>query len=145
MIKCVHVTKNQSLLTMLQAPNPNMWYAPVEEYNNKPYPQPKWVDHCQHVTWTNILMRVAEIKNKIIEIKHKVQSIHQKIIEWHTDDAKTPATPNLGTTPKTTRATTTTTPGQPWLARFTPERSLGISSVAMYEVLMQQLPCKCFC
>ena len=39
-----------------------MWFAPVEEYSNTPFPNLKWVDHCQHVKWVTINEKVAEIK-----------------------------------------------------------------------------------
>ena len=33
----------------------NMYYASPQEYSAQPLPQPKWVVHCQHAKYVNVL------------------------------------------------------------------------------------------
>ena len=31
------------------------YYAPVQEYSGEAFPAPKWVTHCQHAKYVNVL------------------------------------------------------------------------------------------
>ena len=66
----------------MQAINENAWFAPVEEYSDKPFPFPKWVTHCAHRKWEHILQKSFDLSYFAEKFDDMLKKLDRKLVDF---------------------------------------------------------------